>query len=70
MQNIPENNISCQEIRFHSPINKMPFGWTGKILNINLTDKSIKEENTTPYTRKYIGERILAARLARTSHQE
>ncbi len=42
----------------------MIFGWTGKILHINLSNSEIKKESSLPYIRKYIGGRILAARLA------
>jgi len=42
----------------------MSFGWVGKILHINLSTGEITKKNTLPYVKKYIGGRMLAARLA------
>lgn len=42
----------------------MTSGWAGKILYINLSTGEVTRKSTFPYVRKYIGGRILAARLA------
>ena len=42
----------------------MNFGWAGNILYINLSTREVRLISTLPYIRKYIGGRMLAARLA------
>jgi len=42
----------------------MPNGWTGKILNVDLTSGATSERDTMPYAREYMGGRGIAARIA------
>jgi aldehyde:ferredoxin oxidoreductase len=42
----------------------VPFGWTGKILDVNLTVGTIGVRDTMAYARDYIGGRALASRIA------
>ena len=42
----------------------MPFGWVGKILEVNLTTGEIGTRDTMRYARDYIGGRGMAARIA------
>ena len=40
------------------------YGWIGKILRVNVTDKKITEVDTIRYAGKFIGGRGIAARIA------
>lgn len=42
----------------------MAFGWAGRILYIDLTDRSVRYCDTGDYSRQYLGGRALASRLA------
>ncbi len=42
----------------------MPFGWVGKILDVDLTTGEISTRDTMPYARDYLGGRALASRIA------
>lgn len=42
----------------------MPFGWLGKILDVDLTAGRISTRDTLPYARAYLGGRMLAGRIA------
>ena len=42
----------------------MPGGWTGQILDVNLTTGEVRTRETTEYARAYLGGRMLAARIA------
>ena len=40
------------------------FGWTGKILDVNLTTGSMRTRDTLAYVPDYIGGRAMASRIA------
>ena len=42
----------------------MPFGWMGKILDVDLTTRKIGIRDTMTYARNYIGGRAVARRIA------
>jgi len=42
----------------------MMYGWMGKILDIDLTERTIRERDTSAYAMDYIGGRSMAARIA------
>ena len=42
----------------------MPGGWTGQILDVNLTTGEVRTRETAEYARAYLGGRMLAARIA------
>ena len=41
----------------------MPFGWTGKILRIDLSRGEVSVDATLPYTQAFIGGRGIAAKI-------
>jgi aldehyde:ferredoxin oxidoreductase len=42
----------------------MPFGWVGKILDVDLAARKVSARDTMAYARDYLGGRALASRLA------
>ena len=42
----------------------MPFGWMGKILEVDLTARKTGVRDTMPYVGDYIGGRAMASRIA------
>ena len=41
----------------------MPFGWTGKILRIDLTERKVRTESTLKYTKEFMAGRGIAAKI-------
>jgi aldehyde:ferredoxin oxidoreductase len=42
----------------------MPFGWMGKILDVDLSARKTSVRDTMPYAKNYIGGRAMASRIA------